>query len=125
VCRVKELTPKPRNHTRKRSLCAEKEGESRRDEIWREEDEDHWRKLESAAALEKSPVGVWGSCLASTGGRNEKLASRLRGLGLYAPAVGAPNALKGPPDASSAHRTKTQRGFQNARSPDNGHRTLD
>jgi len=45
--RVKELTPKPRIHTRKRSLHAEKEGESLRDEIWREEGEDRRRKLES------------------------------------------------------------------------------
>ena len=46
-------------------------------------------------------------------------------LGLYAPVAGSPNALKGAPDASGDHQTKTQGAFQIAQPPDDGHRTLD
>ena len=45
--------------------------------------------------------------------------------GLYALAVGSPDSLKGPPDASGDHRSKTQGAPQNFRAPDDGHRTLD
>ena len=46
-------------------------------------------------------------------------------MGLYALSAGSRDALKGAPDASGDHRTKTQRVFQNARPPDDGHRMLD
>ena len=46
------------------------------------------------------------------------------GRGLYAPAVGSPDALNEAPDASGDHRTHAQRGLQNGIAPDDRHRTL-
>ena len=46
------------------------------------------------------------------------------GRGLYAPAVGSPDALYVAPDASGDHRTHAQRRMQFCITPDDGHRTL-
>ena len=57
-------------------------------------------------------------------GKKGDLATRRLGRGVISLDSASPDDLKVAPDASGDHWTKTQRGFQSDRPPDDDHRTL-